>query len=152
MDSTPVLTWEALFRAQVALMRRFDSDDVFNSLTFREYDVLFTLRSAGNSGLRLRDLNKSVLLHQSALSRLVERMEDKGLVYRDSTPDDARGTVVKLTEQGIAAQRSVGRTHVAQIAHYVNNALTPAEQHELARLAQKLRAQQEHIAPFDPKA
>ena len=34
--------WEALFRAQVALMRRFQRDDVWDPLTIREYDVLFT--------------------------------------------------------------------------------------------------------------
>lgn len=35
--------WEALFRAQVALMRRFSAEDVWGEASIREYDVLFTL-------------------------------------------------------------------------------------------------------------
>lgn len=35
--------WEALFRAQVSLMRRFTADDIWDPISLREYDVLFTL-------------------------------------------------------------------------------------------------------------
>ncbi len=110
--------------------------------------MLFTLRTAGPEGLRLRDLNKSVLLHQSALSRLIERMEERGLVRRAKTPKDARGTVVQLTEQGREAQRSVGRIHVEQISHYVGTALSEQELLLLQQLTAKLRAKQDEIPAF----
>ncbi|MDN5545350.1 MAG: MarR family transcriptional regulator, partial [Rhodococcus sp. (in: high G+C Gram-positive bacteria)] len=35
--------WEALFRAQVSVMRRLSADDVWDQVSMREYDVLFTL-------------------------------------------------------------------------------------------------------------
>ena len=46
--------WESLFRAQVALMRRFQRDDVWGALSIREYDVMFTLSRcrAGPPGSR----------------------------------------------------------------------------------------------------
>ncbi len=36
-------TWESLFRAQVAVMRRLQSGPAFKALAVNEYDVLFTL-------------------------------------------------------------------------------------------------------------
>ncbi|MER5838554.1 hypothetical protein ABT116_49885, partial [Streptomyces sp. NPDC002130] len=38
--------WEALFRAQVSVLRRLAADDVWDQVTMREYDVLFTLSLA----------------------------------------------------------------------------------------------------------
>ena len=47
--------WESLFRAQVALMRRFQHDDVWGDLTIREYDVLFTLSGCPDGTARLKE-------------------------------------------------------------------------------------------------
>lgn len=134
--------WEALFRAQVELLRRFEGDAIFGDVTFKEYDVLFTLRSGPKQGMRLKDLNREVLLHQSALSRLVERLEQRGLVLRCADKTDGRGTMIQLTEQGEAKQREVGRKHIGQIQAYVGGALTAQELEQLASIASKLRAQQ----------
>ena len=46
--------WESLFRAQVALMRRFTAEDVWGDLSVREYDVLFTLSRCDGGAARLR--------------------------------------------------------------------------------------------------
>ncbi|HWV78428.1 MAG TPA: helix-turn-helix domain-containing protein, partial [Isoptericola sp.] len=89
--------WESLFRAQVTLMRRFQADDIWRDLSMREYDVLFTLSRAPRGELRLRDLNEGMLIAQSSLSRMVERLEARGLVARSVPADDARGTLVRLT-------------------------------------------------------
>src|SRR6478736_4197885 len=63
------VAWEELFRAQVAIMRRLQRDPIWDRLTLREYDVLFTL-SRAPEGLRLRDLGELSLLSQPSLSRL----------------------------------------------------------------------------------
>lgn len=137
--------WEGLFRAQVDLIRRFEQDNIFGEITFKEYDVLFTLRSGPSQGLRLRDLNRQVLLHQSALSRLVERLEQRGLVIRTSDENDGRGTLIQLTKQGKMMQRLVGRKHLEQIRAYVGGALTPEELVQLAAITAKLRDSQPSI-------
>ena len=137
--------WESLFRAQVELIRRFEQDNVFDDITFKEYDVLFTLRSGPEQGLRLRDLNRQVLLHQSALSRLVERLERRGLVTRTQDANDRRGTLIQLTDQGKDKQRQLGREHVKQINAYVGGALSPEELVQLATITAKLRDGQSDI-------
>lgn len=132
-------TWESLFRAQVAVMRRLQAGKAFKNVAINEYDVLFTLSRCPSGWLRLNELNDHVLLSQSSLSRLVERLEKRGLVVRQPAPDDGRGVLLKLTEEGAALQKEIGREHVRDISSLVGPALTDVEQKELQRLTDKLR-------------
>ncbi len=142
--------WEALLRAQVALMRRFGADDIWDELSMREYDVLFTLSGAPGRALRLGELNEAILLAQPSLSRLVDRLAADGLVRREVPPGDRRGTLVCLTELGARVQRRIGRRHAERIAAYVGGALDEADLAELTRLANALRQAQAGIpAPGD---
>ena len=132
-------TWESLFRAQVAVMRRLQSAPAFKTLPVNEYDVLFTLSRCPTGWLRLNELNDNVLLSQSSLSRLVERLEKRGLVERMPAPQDGRGVLLTLTDAGRELQKQIGREHVRDISELLTPALTPAEQRELLRLTEKLR-------------
>lgn len=132
-------TWESLFRAQVAVMRRLQSGPAFKSIALNEYDVLFTLSRCPSGWLRLNELNDHILLSQSSLSRLVERLEKRGLVERMPAPDDGRGVLLKLTESGSDLQKQIGRMHVRDIEALMTPSLTAAEQRELLRLTEKLR-------------
>ncbi len=137
--------WEALFRAQSTLLRRFAADDVWDPISLREYDVLFTLSRKPDRRARLRDLNREVLLSQPSLSRMVERLEGEGLVSREPDRADGRGTVVVLTEAGAAMQRTVGRRHAAGIRRFVGPALDDDELRTLRHLCDKLRLAQPSI-------
>jgi DNA-binding MarR family transcriptional regulator len=121
-------------------MRRLQAGKAFRNVAINEYDVLFTLSRCPSGWLRLNELNDHVLLSQSSLSRLVERLEKRGLVDRMPAPDDGRGVLLKLTEEGAALQKEIGREHVRDISSLVGPALTSAEQKELRRLTDKLRA------------
>ena len=132
-------TWESLFRAQVAVMRRLQSGPAFKELAVNEYDVLFTLSRCPSGWLRLNELNDNVLLSQSSLSRLVERLEKRGLLERMPAPQDGRGVLLKLTDAGRDLQKQIGREHVRDISALITPALTASEQRELLRLTEKLR-------------
>ena len=132
-------TWESLFRAQVAVMRRLQSGPAFKSLAVNEYDVLFTLSRCPSGWLRLNELNDNVLLSQSSLSRLVERLEKRGLLERMPAPQDGRGVLLRLTDAGRELQKQIGREHVRDISALITPALTASEQRELLRLTEKLR-------------
>jgi DNA-binding MarR family transcriptional regulator len=136
---TPVDAWEGLFRAQVTLMREFSADHVWQPASMREYDVLFTLAREGDRALRLSALNDNVLMSQSSLSRLVERLEQRGWLERTSDPDDRRGTLVRLSEEGRAVQRRVGARHAARIRELMTVALDDDELAQLERLTRKLQ-------------
>lgn len=137
-----VAAWEALFRAQVTLIRRLARHDVWGSLSLREYDVLYTLSRAPGRALRLRELADSSLLTQPSLSRLVDRLEADGLVRRGPVEGDRRGKAVHLTDEGLRLQREIGRRHARSIDALVGGALDADELATLERLCDRLRLAQ----------
>lgn len=131
-------TWEALFRAQVGVMRRLQKDPAFRQLSMREYDVLFNLTRCPTGWLRLNELNEHVLVSQPSLSRMVERLEARGLVQRRPAPGDQRGVLIGLTDRGREMQRNMGRAHVREIHRILGAALDEEELGELKALSEKL--------------
>lgn len=138
-------SWESLFRAQVAVFRRLRDDFRGAELTLSEYDVLYNLTLFDGHRLRLHELNEHIVLTQPSLSRLIERMEKRGLVRRKRDPEDRRGTIVIMTDYGLEVQRRVGHDHADSIARYVGGGLTVAELRTLRDLCEKLRAAQRDI-------
>lgn len=114
--------WEALFRAQATLSLAFERDGDWGDLLPREYGVLYAL-SAAPDGLRMSDMCDDVLLTQAGISRLVARLEKRGLVERTSDPDDARAFRIRMTAVGTDVQRRVGRAHARQVADAMTRAL-----------------------------
>lgn len=121
--------WEAMLTAHTRLMRAFEAEDVWGELSMREYDVLYTL-SKCPAPVRLRELGESVLLSQPGLSRLVDRLVQRGLVERSPDPSDGRSVLVRLTPAGVARQKTVGRQHARSVAR----AMSAVTSEDLARL------------------
>jgi len=137
--SLAVDAWESLFRAQVSVLRQLHVEFPTEELSFNEYDVLFNLSKQPERQLRIRDLNRHLLLTQPSVSRLVDRLVSKELVYKASDPGDGRGTLVCLTDSGYELFRRVAVTHAASISARVGGALTPDELKQLTALTEKLR-------------
>jgi DNA-binding MarR family transcriptional regulator len=129
--------WEAMLSAHASLMRRFSAEDVWEDISMKEYDVLYTLSKCPEP-IRLTDLNQHVLLSQPALSRLVDRLAARGLVQRIADSRDLRIVRLSLTEDGRALQRRVGRRHARSVARAMRSALTPAELDQLTAICAKL--------------
>ena len=123
-------------KAYAVLMKRFNAEDVWGDLTMREYVVLFTL-SKCDSPLRMSELNRHVLLSQPALSRMVDRLADRGLVDRCPDPGDRRGVRLSLTPEGRRTQQEIGRPHARSVTRALN-VLTPEELEQLAAITGKL--------------
>jgi DNA-binding MarR family transcriptional regulator len=138
---SPVSAWESLFRAQVAVMRTLAAEFPSKDISFNEYDVLFNLSRQPQRQLRLRDLNKHVLLTQPSVSRLVDRLVSRGLVAKCPEPSDARGALIRLTDDGYDMFRSVAVEHMRTITDRVGGRLDPDELEQLARLCNKLRGE-----------
>jgi len=137
--SASVSAWEALFRAQVSVLRQLNTEFPTDQLSFTEYDVLFNLSRQDDRALRIRDLNRHLLLTQPSVSRLVDRLVARGLVRKESDPGDGRGTIVCLTEAGFDLFRRVAVVHADSIHRRVGSALSNDELRELERLTDKLR-------------
>ena len=137
--SVAVDAWEALFRAEVSILRHLNSEFPSGEIAFNEYDVLFNLSRQPGRRLRIRDLNKHLLLTQPSVSRLVDRLTARNLVYKESDPGDGRGTIVCLTDAGYEIFRKVAVVHADSIATRVGSALSADELRQLTELCNKLR-------------
>jgi DNA-binding MarR family transcriptional regulator len=135
-----VSAWEALFRAQVAVVRELGREFPTGDVSFNEYDVLFNLSRQVDRALRIRDLSRHLLLTQPSVSRMVDRLVAKGLVRKESAPGDRRGTFVCLTDEGYSLYRRVAVVHAASIERYLGSALTVEQLKELRELTEKISA------------
>ena len=129
--------WEALLSAHARLMKQFAAEDVWQDLSMREYDVLYTLSKCGEP-VRMGELHRHVLLSQPALSRMVDRLVERGLVERCPDPADGRGVRLSLTEAGRERQRQIGRRHAGSVARALTAELSPDELRHLATIGWKL--------------
>jgi DNA-binding MarR family transcriptional regulator len=132
--------WEALLSAHAVLMKRFAADDIFQDISMREYDVLYTL-SKCREPVRISDLHRHVLLSQPALSRLLDRLAGRGLIERRPDPLDGRGVRLSLTGAGRERQREIGRRHARSVARAMTAGLSPAEIRQLETICLKLARQ-----------
>ena len=98
-----VESWRALAdrhaRVTCALERALQDE---HGLGVSEFEVMERLAAPDKDQHRMQDLAESVYLSQSALSRLIGRLESEGLVTRAICSEDRRGIFACLTEQGRA--------------------------------------------------
>ena len=137
--ATAVTAWEALFRAQVSVMRYLSAEFPTDELSLNEYDVLFNLSRQPRRQLRMKNLNRHLLLTQPSVSRLVDRLTTRGLLTKSHDLDDARGVNVTLTPAGFELLRRVARSHITSIAERVGDTLSTTELETLIELCDRLR-------------
>jgi DNA-binding MarR family transcriptional regulator len=86
-----------------------------HGLGVSEYEVLERL-AAPHGNHRMQELAESVHLSQSALSRVVSRLEAEGLVSRKMCPEDRRGIFACITDAGRERYEVARPTHRAVLA------------------------------------
>ena len=129
--------WEALLSAHARLMKQFAAEDIWQDLSMREYDVLYTL-SKRREPVRMGELHRQVLLSQPALSRMVDRLVERGLIARCPDPADGRGVRLSLTDAGRDIQHQIGRRHARSVTRALTGQLSPEELRQLAAIGWKL--------------
>jgi DNA-binding MarR family transcriptional regulator len=132
--------WEALLSAHAALMKQFVAEDTWDEASMREYDVLYTLSKCAEP-LRFSELNRHVLLSQPALSRLVDRLAERGLVERRADLADRRSVRLSLTDTGRKLQQQIGRRHGRSVARAMTAKLNPQELRQLKEICGRLASQ-----------
>ncbi|XGP74518.1 MarR family winged helix-turn-helix transcriptional regulator [Actinokineospora auranticolor] len=119
------MAYLALQRELHAAQERQLSRD--SGLSIADYALLVPLSEAGDGLVRSRDLGAAVGWERSRLSHQISRMEKRGLVRRENCPDDARGCMVRLTDEGRAAITAAAPAHVDTVRHFFFDSLTDTE-------------------------
>ena len=108
--------WGGLLRAHARLVHELDRElEAEHGLPLTQYEVLLHLERAPHQRLRMSELARSVLLSQSGVTRLVDRLERDGLVAREPCPDDRRGLLATLTPAGLRRLEEARPTHLAGV-------------------------------------
>lgn len=71
-------------------------------LTGTQYNVLRILRGAGPEGLPCRGIGDRMITHDPDITRLLDRMENRGLITRERQKDDRRVVKTRITPHGLA--------------------------------------------------
>ena len=109
-------------------------------LSEADYDVLSTLTEAEGNRWRSRDLAARLLWSPSRLTHQIGRMEQRGLVMRESCEDDRRGAMLILTDQGFEALAGAAPQHVEAVRENLIDLLSADEIATLNSIAQKVIA------------
>jgi DNA-binding MarR family transcriptional regulator len=99
-------------RTHSALERALKQHD----LGVSEFEVLERLAADVDHDRRMQELGEAVHLSQSALSRVVGRLESDGLATRGMCPEDRRGIYVCITDAGRERYEAARPAHRAALA------------------------------------
>jgi DNA-binding MarR family transcriptional regulator len=137
---TPALdAWVRLLRGHAALVRDLNARLLReHGLTINDYEALLLLANAEDGRLRRTDLSQSLQLTASGVTRLLDGLQDAGLVCKASCASDARVTYAVLTEPGRAKLESASCSHVAAIEELFGTHFTREEVESLAHLLGRL--------------
>lgn len=71
-------------------------------ITFSRYELLALLMFSSAGSLPMSKASDRLQVHPASVTNTVSRLEKDGLVRRSPDPRDGRGTLVSITDQGIA--------------------------------------------------
>jgi DNA-binding MarR family transcriptional regulator len=115
-------TWIRLMRAQQKALLKVERAFRKAGLpSYAWYDALWQLEQAGDGGLRPREIEQQVLIAQSNISRLIDRMQADGYVVRRPHEEDGRGQVVAITEKGRALRKRMWPIYAEMIGTVVSS-------------------------------
>jgi DNA-binding MarR family transcriptional regulator len=91
------------------------------ALTPTQYNVLRILRGAGGRGLACHEIGERMLTHDPDVTRLLDRLERRGLLERHREPQDRRVILTAITAEGLRLLEQldapVADLHRRQLAH-----------------------------------
>jgi DNA-binding MarR family transcriptional regulator len=90
----------ALSTLESRLARSFDQQLGLHGISYREFLVLHHLQQAPGHTLRRGELAERVSLSASGITRMLRPMEKIGLVEKETSPRDARVSLVRLSDTG----------------------------------------------------
>ena len=108
LDDPKGRAWALLLAAHAALVERVEAALAAADLPpIGWYDVLWALEQADGGRLRMHDLARQAVLSRSNLTRLADRLEDAGLIARESAAEDRRGAYSVITPAGLAMRKTM---------------------------------------------
>ncbi|QHB53757.1 MarR family transcriptional regulator [Ralstonia solanacearum] len=139
LDPSPMAVCGEVWRAGERLRQGVVANIAGADLDTAGFDVLLTLRRQGRgNALSPSALAKDMLLSTSAMTNRLDRLEKRGLIARQTDPDDRRGLRIVLTEAGFTLVDKLVASHLATEERMLA-ALSAKEREQLRALLTKIR-------------
>ncbi len=129
-----------LARLRAHLSREIEQVFTEHGLTSASFDVLAALRRSGPPfQLSPGDLMATTMVTSGTMTNRIDQLEKAGLVERLDNPDDRRGVIIALTEEGLKRVEAAVTDHVAN-QHRLLKGLESEDRQALDALLRKLLA------------
>jgi DNA-binding MarR family transcriptional regulator len=153
LDSAQMACWRAFIESSQRLVTQLEEDlRATSELSMADYHVLVLLSEADRQRLRMGELATRLVFSPSRLTYQISTMERRGLVVRESCPEDGRGSQAVLTATGLLALREAAPHHLASVREHLMDDLDDAEIACLTRVFDRLgeRLRVSRAASADP--
>jgi DNA-binding MarR family transcriptional regulator len=132
-------SWLSVVRLMIWLPWSIDQQlQCDSNLAMVEYQVLAMLSESPERTMRMSSLAEVTNASLSRLSRVVTRLEARGLVRREPDPTNGRFTNAILTDDGFQTLAAAAPGHVAHVRSLVIDVLSPEQLRRLGRDAQRI--------------
>jgi DNA-binding MarR family transcriptional regulator len=139
--------WRLFFESSLALLDVLDTElQDATGIPQRWYDVLVHLEESPD-GVPMNELAERILYSKSGFTRVVDRMEEAGLVRRVRPEHDRRSILVLLTDKGTETVERTRLHHRDGIDRHFSQHLTDADVKALTGALEKLSS---HARPLRP--
>jgi DNA-binding MarR family transcriptional regulator len=139
--------WRVFFESALALVDVLDAELKRDAgIPVRWYDAMVQLEETP-SGLRMNELAERILYSKSSFTRVVDRMEEAGLVRRVRPENDRRSILVVLTDKGRDTMEQARRHHRHGIEEHFARHLADTDVKALTRAFEKVST---HVRPLRP--
>ncbi len=138
-ESRAIDAWVRLLRGHAAARRKLSAElHSVHRLTVNDYETLLLLSRSEENALRRVDLAEALQLTASGVTRLLDGLEEHGLVEKATCSSDARVTYAKLTKAGREKLRRASSSHIAGVQALFEERYTSKELVTLAELLGRL--------------
>ena len=135
--------WDGLTGAQLTMRARLaEVLDAELGILPEEADLLVLLSQAPEQRLRMVDVSGPLRLSKSGVTRLVDRLAERGLVVRAPCPKDRRVVYAGLTDQGRQAAAAAAPALAAGVAQQLAGRLSSRELDHLTASLRRLAAEE----------
>lgn len=127
-------------RIAAAIIRAQDAVAKARGLFAGDLYTLYLLERLRDHAARPSDLAKALTMTTGAMTKRLDRLQAAGLVRRESNPNDRRGVLIRLTDEGLAAAAQARDDNRAHWRGPIGPALTDAEWTAFADQLQRIEA------------
>src|SRR5947209_4476844 len=130
--------WIGLLETHKQLTRGLEAElEAEFGLSLSGVECLGRLAAADRRRLRLSALANEAGLSLSRISRIIDSLEGRGLVTRETCPEDARAVHAQLTDEGLNLVRRAQSSHFAAVQQRFFEHLSAGEIETLAAVFQR---------------